>query len=382
MSCHRDERNNLELTAETDLTRWPPAIRAALPKPSGARFYRCALQVNPHHYAETFRGQPSSGDENSYMQALVEKAVELHIQVLALTDHNHVGATDGLRSLARGHDIHVIPGFELASSEGVHVLCLYPLETPVATLERFLGEFGIRDTVPSSNLSNMTFSEILHTVQQTQRGIAIAAHITQNNGLLVCLQGQARIKAWQDENLFAVQIPGKVDELPQDKRDIVRNINPDYHRDPPRAPGLAIAAINAKDVAEPNDLADLGATCWIKMSEVSIDGLRQAFLDPESRIRLNSDPVPEAHTEFVALSWQGGFLDGAAIHFNENLNVLIGGRGTGKSTIVESLRYVLGLEPLGDDARRAHDGIVFNVLKSGTKISLLVRAPGRPGKSI
>jgi len=111
------------------------------------------------------------------------------------------------------------------------------------------------------------------------------------------------------------------------------------------------------------------------MSRVSVGGLRQAFLDPESRIRLSSDPEPEDHTEFVAAAWQsGGFLDDAAIHFNENLNVLVGGRGTGKSTIVESLRYVLGLEPIGADAQKAHEGIIRNVLKSGTKISLLVQA--------
>jgi len=74
------------------------------------------------------------------------------------------------------------------------------------------------------------------------------------------------------------------------------------------------------------------------------------------------------------LAWQGGFLDGAAIHFNENLNVLVGGRGTGKSTVIESLRSVLGLEPHGEEARKAHEGIVQNVLKDGTKISLLLRS--------
>jgi DNA repair ATPase RecN len=100
----------------------------------------------------------------------------------------------------------------------------------------------------------------------------------------------------------------------------------------------------------------------------------QAFLDPESRIRLNSDPAPEPHAEFLAMSWEGGFLDDGAVHFNENLNVLVGGRGTGKSTMIESLRYVLGLEPLGDDARKVHEGVVRYVLRSGTKISLLVRS--------
>jgi len=110
------------------------------------------------------------------------------------------------------------------------------------------------------------------------------------------------------------------------------------------------------------------------MSDVSIEGLRQAFLDPASRISLASDPSPEEHTEFIAMTWYGGFLDSAAIHLNENLNVLIGGRGTGKSTIIESIRYVLGMEPLGEEALKAHSGIVRQVLRSGTKISMLVRS--------
>src|SRR5437867_9642586 len=74
------------------------------------------------------------------------------------------------------------------------------------------------------------------------------------------------------------------------------------------------------------------------------------------------------------MAWEGGFLDGAMVHFNPNLNVLVGGRGTGKSTIVESIRAVLGMEPIGDEARTIHEGIVRHVLKAGTKISLLVRA--------
>ena len=62
-----------------------------------------------------------------------------------------------------------------------------------------------------------------------------------------------------------------------------------------------------------------------------------------------------------------------AIHFSENLNVLVGGRGAGKTTVIESLRYVLSLEPLGNEARRLHDGGIRGVLQSGTRISLLAR---------
>ena len=347
-------------------------IATALSLSAGAEFRRCALQVNPHHYSETYRGQRSTLDEAGHARALVDKAEELDITVLAVTDHNHVGGVNGIRTEARRRGIHVFPGFELSSTEGIHVLCLYPPETTDGALQRLLGEFGIRATGPSSSLCDKPFSDLLERVRD-QGGISIAAHVTNDKGLFRVLEGQPRIRAWQDQKLYAIQIPGSVQDLPVDIRPIVQNRNPDYLRAYAPEPGLAIAVVNARDVVSPEDLADPSATCWIKMSEVSIEGLRQAFLDPGSRIRLHSQPPPEERSELVAMGWQGGFLDGAAFHFNPNLNVLVGGRGAGKSTVIESLRHVLGLEALGEEARATHSGILRNVLRSGTKVSLLVR---------
>ncbi len=344
--------------------------------PAGAVYHRCALQVNPHHYAGTFRGKPARGDADSHAKAIVDKAAEIGVSVLAVTDHNDVSGVPAFRSAAVHHGIHVFPGFELSSSDGVHVLCIYPQSTDDERLGRLLGEFGITNTAPSSDLANQGFVAILGRVRG-QGGVAIAAHVTNDHGLFKVLSGKPRIQAWQADDLFAIQIPGPVEDLPQDVRQIVENRNADYRRAHPVENGLAVAVVNAKDILKPEDLDDRSATCWIKMSEVSVEGLRQAFLDPGSRIRLNPKQgtlEPDEHAELVALAWEGGFLDGAAVHFNPNLNVLVGGRGTGKSTVVESIRTVLALDPVGDDARKAHEGIVRHVLKSGTKVSLLVRA--------
>ncbi len=343
--------------------------------PRGAEFYRCALQVNPHHYGGTFRGTPNEGDAASYAQSVVDKAVELGIKVLAITDHNSIADVSVFRNAARKHGVYVFPGFELSSSESIHVLCLYPPGATDGQLSRYLGEFGIRDTQPSSDLSSKTFAEILEIVSN-QGGISIAAHVTSNQGLFNKLRGQARIHAWQNRNLLSIQIPGEVDELHSGIREIVENKDLKYHRSGILEGTPAIAVVNAKDIVTPDDLEDRSATCWIKMSEVGIDGLRQAFLDPESRIRLNPKEgtlVHKAHAEIVSLTWQGGFLDGVKVRLNSNLNVLIGGRGAGKSTVIESIRAVLQLEPLGEDARKAHDGIVRHVLRNGTKITMLVR---------
>jgi len=343
--------------------------------PPGAVFYRCALQVNPHHYAGTYRGRGNDGDAVQHAQAIVEKAVELGITVLAITDHNDVGGVPYFRAAAEGHGVHVFPGFELSSSEGVHVLCIYPPSATQDQLGRFLGEFGIRNPGSSCDLCAMTFVDLLAKVKD-QGGVTIAAHATNASGLFTVLSGQARIRAWQCDDLQAIQIPGPVEDLPQEVRPIVQNTNPDYRRAHPAEERLALAVVNAKDVATAADLEEPSASCWIKMSEVSVEGLRQAFLDPGSRIRLKPKEgrlEPEEHAELVSLSWQGGFLDGATVRLNPNLNVLVGGRGTGKSTIVESIRAVLGLDPIGDEARKAYEGIVRHVLRSGTKISLRVQ---------
>ena len=345
---------------------------------SGARFFKCALQVNPHHYSGTFRGQETAGNPTDYAKDILAKAVELEVSVLAVTDHNSVSGLAAFRDAAVDHDVTIFPGFELSSSEGIHTLCIYPPDTGEDQLQRFLGEFGIRRTEPSSDLSSESFEEVHRKVRE-QGGITVAAHVSNNSGLFEVLEGRARIRAWQNEDLLAIQIPGSIDDLPNSVRPIVKNKNPDYCRSHPVGEKQAVAVVNAKDIGEPKDLDDPSATCWIKMSEVTIEGLRQAFLDPDSRIRLNSEPELEEHAELGTLQWEGGFLDGAAIHFNPNLNVLVGGRGAGKSTVIESLRYVLNLEPIGEDAQKAHTGMVRQVLRSGTKVSLRVRVY-RPAK--
>lgn len=339
---------------------------------AGAEFHKCALQVNPAHYAATYRGQLPGTEDVDYSTALVDRAVELDITVLAVTDHNDVGGVRAIQAAARERGVFVFPGFELSSTEGIHVLCLYGPETAVDQLDRFLGQFGLTDPGPSSARCGKSFSEILALVRR-QNGLSIAAHATNKKGLFEALDGDARAGAWRDENLCAVQIPGTVEDLPQNFREVVKNRNPAYARELEVERDLAIAVVNARDVASPDDLAHDGATCWVKMSEVSIEGLRQAFLDPGSRIRLE-DPVPEKHAELVEMSWKGGFLGGSRCRFNSNLNVLVGGRGAGKSTVIESLRYVLDLEPLGQEARRNHEGIVGHALKNGTKVSLVVRS--------
>ncbi len=61
----------------------------------------------------------------------------------------------------------------------------------------------------------------------------------------------------------------------------------------------------------------------------------------------------------------GGFLDGLRIDFTERLNCIIGGRGTGKTTIVELLRYAFDAFPEDPVARKRVKGIIEKNLDFG-----------------
>ena len=56
--------------------------------------------------------------------------------------------------------------------------------------------------------------------------------------------------------------------------------------------------------------------------------------------------MPSSH-RIKSLNIKDGFLDGTTIHFSDNLNCIIGGRGTGKTTVLEFIRYVLNLRDEG-----------------------------------
>lgn len=344
-------------------------LNAALKMPNGARFYRCALQVNPFAYVKRHRHQTTFTSEADYNTAIVEACHAQGIEVIGVTDHYRIAESQSLIDAARKAGIHVFPGFEAVTKERVHFLCLFDQDKPLKTIESYLGACGIHDHDVPSPTGTKDSEELLQAMKEWG-GVCIAAHVASDGGLLSHkqLSGGARIRVWKNEELLlACSLPGPIDQAPDGVRPILQNKNAEYKRE------RRVAVVNAQDVSDPSGLAKDGASCFIKMSHVSTEGLRQAFLDPDSRIRLKGDPPLEGHAEFLALTWQGGFLDGSKLRFNDNLNVLVGGRGSGKSTIIESIRYALALEPLGEEARRAHSGIVQSVLKSGTKVSLLVR---------
>lgn len=78
--------------------------------------------------------------------------------------------------------------------------------------------------------------------------------------------------------------------------------------------------------------------CWIK-ADLTFNGLKQIIYEPDERVKIQQDRPDEKRgyqvIDYVALS-EDKFWN-QSIYFNENLNAIIGGRSTGKSTLLKAI---------------------------------------------
>lgn len=87
-----------------------------------AKFWKCALQVNPWTYAQQYQGASHGLTEEEYNDAIVDRCIKYEIQLVGIADHGSVDGVDNLRRALEKKDVVVLPGFEIASTEKVHMV--------------------------------------------------------------------------------------------------------------------------------------------------------------------------------------------------------------------------------------------------------------------
>ena len=331
---------------------------------SHARFWKCALQVNGHSYSGDYRGQDHGLDATAYADALLNFCVQEDIAVIGMADHGSVQELDVIRDRLSSEGILVFPGFEISSTEKIHMVCLFSEGTSTEELQRFLGKLDLTDPSETVAPSSLGCIEIAKIIQELN-GFWYAAHMTGSNGLLRLNQdGGGFVHVWTDHRLVQVgQIPETVDDLEDRYKRIVLNKDANYKRERP------ITAINAMDVAKPEDLTNPRSSTYIKMTRPCFESLLLAFKYPESRVRLQNEMQEHYASRIDRVSIEGGYLDGLTAQFSGHLDAVIGGRGTGKSTLLECIRYALELPHKAEDARKQGDQIVRqNLGRAGGRV--------------
>lgn len=281
------------------------------------------------------------GDKTITPRQWLENYLSKGIQCIVVTDHNTGGWIDKLKveletlklsDAATWGQVTVFPGIELSCNGGVHLLAILDPSKGSADIEAIRGSVGYLGTLGDSDgVTNESVEKVIRVIH-SMGGVACAAHIDQPKGLVISLTDHNTLQP-----IFKLL-------------DAVEVINPGATCLLPHASALKdIASILGSDSHHPDRIGS-GFT-WMKMSSPTIEGLRLALLDPESAVRrsdkcayypqqLGHPKIKNITVEKLRLRQQNPLK----IQFNPSYNAVIGGRGSGKSTVLECLRLGLARE--------------------------------------
>lgn len=344
----------------------------------GASFIRADLHV--HTYRD------SATDPTPDLKAYIDAAVASEIGVLAITDHNSVRfARDAIKA-ADEKPIDVFPGVEISTRDG-HLLALFDPEK-VGELESFATEevLRLKQISPNEKRSERSMLDLVEDIGQ-RGGLAIPAHVDRSGSMCEKL-GQSELVDLLCSRMLAGLEFANRDALASWFND--RDEDADRlaawkarQRDPElRDRGLA--RLMSSDAHTPEQVGQdrkSRTLTRLRLDERNFAALRNAIqLNPKARCKAEAI-LPLAYRRIISASFEGGFLDGVSMTFSPNLNCLIGGRGSGKSTALLSIRAALGArlakneEP--DDPDRMPEKTVVTFIDEAGSTRTAIRMRGQ-----
>lgn len=324
------------------------------------------LRADFHLHTKADKEFTYKGEENDFINLYVSKLVEQNIRVGVITNHNKfdIGEYKAIAKKARKEGIYILPGVELSVNDGangVHTLVVFDPNQWLSDGNDFINQFITTNFVGKHNYenengrSNHSLKETLLQLDKLNKNhFVIMAHVEQSSGLLNEFDG-GRIIDLGNDSLFRKSVIGlqKVRT-----NDLKNNLNTWLNKVPCFVEG-----------SDPKSIEDIGKgeSCFLKIGDFNFEAIKFALMDSKNRCDKEGSHNP-SNSHIKSIAFQGGLLDGKQIYFSPELNNLIGIRGSGKSSILEIVRYALNI-PFGSQAvdKDYKDDLIKHVLRSGGK---------------
>ncbi|HYF69065.1 MAG TPA: PHP domain-containing protein [Ohtaekwangia sp.] len=305
---------------------------------SGAQFVRADLHIHSYGIGGSF----DVTDHTMTPEAIVDTAIEKNLSVISITDHNEIENVKRALNHASGKSILVIPGIEISTTQG-HLLVYFP------DYDRLKNFFGKLTIAPERDRCSQGICECLSVAEQFG-GIGILAHIELSSGFekMINRFGPHIEDIINHHNLWGLEISTKDSiEFYTDNDSVAerKKLINGRRQKLLLAVDYDLPKIMSSDSHTLNKLG-VNADGETKLTRLKIDALdfqsfKIALINHGSRIRLENQ-IPERIPRFIKINIEGGLLDKQVVNFSSNLTCIIGGRGTGKSTLLESLRECSG----------------------------------------
>lgn len=326
----------------------------------GLRWYKCDFHLHTMS-SKCYKTQTDTPE------MWVKEVKEKGVQCVAITDHNDYQGIDQIKPLCEKEGITVFPGVELScDSSKVHLLVLFDVICTSEDVREFLNSVGIYKA--SYGESGCTCEGDIKSVclkAHKMGGLIIAAHIDEFNGIseisydnmeeildrkyidAVQVVNSEIWNEYEDNNeLDAICLKlgekyGKTISVNQAK---------EWHNafvlaNKSELPLLTFSDNPCAESESKHGLWGIGNDyTWLKMNRTpNLESVRQALLSHDMRVKSicenvhKPDEEPELWINSIKIYDTILNTKEIAVHFNPQLNTIIGGRGSGKSSIIRML---------------------------------------------
>ncbi len=313
-------------------------------------------------------------DIDNLVDTYVEKLVDREIEICAITDYQQIRKEwfQNLQKKAAEKEIYVFPGVELSITAGVgiHILFIFEYDANIDNINNRLrslhnnpNEYLIKDDRSHIDieLQNKTIIDVINEIKEKFRALVILPHPEEKNGFIKEFQP----KQAAEHLKYADAIERISDEYK--KKLISTGLDKKYFE-----------RLSIIENSDPKSFDEIGnklrngskRCTYLKLSSASIHAFKITFQDPKLRVRIYDKPEINID-KITSIKIEGSnFLKNVELNFNQELNSFIGGRGVGKSAIIESIRYCLDLPVYSEQSFR--EDFVPNVIGSGGKITITI----------
>ena len=322
------------------------------------------------------RASDDVNDEKMTHESWLKAFMDEGIDCVAITDHNSGGWIDDLKQVLKDLEsnppewykpLYLFPGVEISAYDNVHILAIFGCDKGKSHIDSLLDAVKYNGT--KGDTDGVTDKSVIDVVNEISErgGIPIPAHVDREDTGLFKIKGTTRQQILRNKNIYAMELGKSDSQISQ------------FYTDE-KVQWTELTGSDTHNLSGDN----FGTFTWIKMANPSIVGLKLALIDGIVSVNRDIHSDPNRRVKYfveeleICKAKHIGRSKPLTCRFSPFLNAIIGGRGTGKSTLLEFMRLVFRREndipdELVKDSRQYFDVGGANLLIEDSKISLIYR---------
>lgn len=310
--------------------------------------------------------------EKTYPQDFIAQLSEQGIQLAVVTNHNKFNKDEflALQAEANNKDIFLLAGVEFSARDGqrgIHILIVFDeswYKDETDQINDFLNRaFHLKPDFDRSPYDVNSDYDLCQAVEELNKYgkdyFFVMAHVDHKNGLLEEVKGR-NLESLVGTPAYKSKVLAFQKSTGVDKR-----------RSCEQLMGRELALVEGSDNAEAG-MDGIGICngnhrkCYLKLGAFTFEAVKFALIHHKERV---CDTLPNTQSLYIREIAIEREEEELTIPLSPDLNTLIGVRGSGKSSLLETVRFGLGLEA-NETPNDYKNDIVRRFLGAGNRLRL------------